>query len=78
MRISLDELPINEKAVIVHVGGEGAIKKHLLDMGIISGTEVFVKRTAPFGDPIEISIRGLGLSLRKADAKKVLVDKIHI
>ncbi len=76
MNIPLNELQLNEKARIVTVDGPAATKKHLMDMGIVSGTEVFLKRMAPFGDPIEISIRGLGLCIRKTDASKVLVEKI--
>ncbi len=76
MSISLIELHLNEKAVIVRIDGSNATKKLLLDMGLVSGTEVALKRTAPFGDPIEILIRGLGLSLRKQDAKNVIIEKI--
>ena len=63
------------KTVTVHrVEGEGATRRRIMDMGITRGAEVFVRKVAPLGDPIEVTVRGYELSLRKADAEKILVE----
>ena len=54
--------------------GEGALKKHLMDMGITKGCDIFVRKVAPLGDPIEITVRGYELSLRKGDAENIEVE----
>ena len=59
---------------VVKVGGSGAIKRRILEMGITGGTELFVRKVAPLGDPIEITVRGYELSLRKEDASLVEVE----
>ena len=56
------------------IGGEGALKRRIMDMGITKGTVVFVRKVAPLGDPIEVSVRGYELSLRKADAEQIEVE----
>ncbi len=71
--MTLAELPIGKDAVITKVGGEGALRCRLLDMGLIPGTVVVVRKIAPMGDPIEIRIRGYELTLRKEDASKITV-----
>ena len=71
--MTLDKLPIGKRAVITSVGGEGNLRNHLLDMGIIPKTVVSVRKTAPLGDPIEISLRGYTMTLRKDDASKIEV-----
>ena len=53
--------------------GEGALKRHIMDMGITKGTSVFVRKVAPLGDPIEVTVRGYELSLRKSEAESILV-----
>jgi ferrous iron transport protein A len=58
---------------IVSISGEGAIKRRIMDMGLVKGAEVFVRKVAPLGDPIEITVRGYELSLRKADAETIIV-----
>ena len=72
--MTLDRLPVGKSAVILSVAGEGKLRNHLLDMGFIPGTRVTVLKTAPFGDPIEISLRGYTLILRKADAANIEVE----
>lgn len=67
----LSEFAIGEKGTVVAVKGEGAIRRRLFDMGITPGTEVYLRKKAPFGDPIEIAIRGYELTLRKAEAAHV-------
>ena len=69
--MTLDELKIGNKAEITAVGGEGALRLRLLDMGLIPGTAVTVVKTAPLGDPIEISVRGYSLTIRKSDAANI-------
>ena len=68
--MTLDKLPIGKRAVITSVGGEGNLRNHLLDMGIIPKTVVSVRKTAPLGDP---SLRGYTMTLRKDDASKIEV-----
>jgi Fe2+ transport system protein FeoA len=71
--MTLDVLPIGKSAVITKVGGSGALRCRLLDMGLIPGTAVSVEKIAPLGDPIELLIRSYSLSLRKEDARKIEV-----
>ena len=71
--MTLDKMPIGKRAVITSVGGEGNLRNHLLDMGIIPKTVVSVRKTAPLGDPIESSLRGYTMTLRKDDASKIEV-----
>ena len=72
--MTLNDLEIGKEAVISAVNGEGALRLRLLDMGLIPGTKVKVIKIAPLGDPIEITVRGYELSLRKADAEMVEVQ----
>lgn len=72
--MTLDTLPLGEEAVITAVGGEGALRLRLLDMGLIPRTTVQVVKIAPLGDPIELRVRGYALSLRKEDAKNISVE----
>jgi len=71
---TLNEVKCNETAKIVKLNGVGAVKRRIMDMGITKGTEVFVRKVAPFGDPIELTVRGYELSLRKADAQMIEVE----
>ena len=73
--MTLDKCPIGASAVIRAVGGVGALRCRLLDMGIIPGTRVTVIKVAPMGDPIEIRLRGYELTLRKDDAGEIDVEK---
>ncbi len=66
--MTLDMLPIGKSAAIKTVGGEGALRLRFLDMGLIPGTRVEMRKAAPMGDPLEIALRGYELTLRKADA----------
>lgn len=69
--MTLDKLPIGKCAVITAVGGEGALRCRLLDMGIIPHTKVMVRKVAPMGDPIELHLRGYELTIRLEDAQKI-------
>lgn len=71
--MTLNNLPIGESAMITKVGGEGALRCRLLDMGIIPKTQVKIQKVAPMGDPIEIRLRGYELTIRREDAEKIEV-----
>lgn len=71
---TLDKLVIGEYGNVKFIGGEGRVRRRMLDMGITPGTEVYLRKMAPLGDPIEITIRGYELTLRKAEASLVLID----
>lgn len=71
---TLREVPVGGHAKVVRIHGEGAIKRRIMDMGITRGVEVSVRKVAPLGDPIEITVRGYELSLRKADAESIEIE----
>ncbi len=71
---TLREVPIGGSAKVKKLHGEGAIKRRIMDMGITKGVEVHVRKVAPLGDPLEITVRGYELSLRKADAENIEVE----
>ena len=71
---TLKDVPIGETVRVVKINGEGAIKRRIMDMGITKGVEIFVRKVAPLGDPIEVTVRGYELSIRKADAENVEVE----
>ncbi len=71
---SLREIPVGGTARVVKIHGEGAVKRRIMDMGITRGVEIRVRKVAPLGDPIEITVRGYELSLRKADAESIEVE----
>ena len=72
--MTLDKLPIGKTAKIISVGGEGALRLRLLDMGLIPKTSVKIIKVAPMGDPIELFIRGYSLTIRLDDAKKIEIE----
>lgn len=74
--MSLDALEIGEVAVIASVGGQGALRRRLLDMGLTPGTKVMIRKMAPMGDPIEIFLRGYELTIRKEDASAIEVTPL--
>ena len=71
--MTLDNLPIGKPAIILTVGGEGDLRCHLLDMGLIPHTEVTVRKVAPLGDPLELYLRGYTMTLRKEDSARIEV-----
>ena len=71
---TLNDINIGETAVVKRLNGEGAVKRRIMDMGITKGTSVYVRKVAPLGDPIEVTVRGFELSLRKADASSIIVE----
>lgn len=73
--MTLDQLKIGESGRIVAVGGEGALRRRLLDMGLTPKTKIYVRKVAPMGDPIELHLRGYELTLRLEDAQKIEIVK---
>lgn len=71
--MTLKEVKIGDTVLVKKIHGEGAVKRRIMDMGITKGTEIFVRKVAPLGDPIEITIRGYELSVRKNDAEMIEV-----
>ena len=71
---TLREAKIGETVKVVKLHGEGAIKRRIMDMGITKGTEVYVRKVAPLSDPVEVTVRGYELSLRKADAEMIEIQ----
>ena len=71
---TLRDVKIGETVKVVKLHGEGPIKRRIMDMGITKGVEIFVRKVAPLGDPIEVRVRGYELSLRKSDAANILVQ----
>ena len=71
---TLRQIGIGETAKVVKLQGEGAVKRRIMDMGITKGVEVIIRKVAPLGDPIEVTVRGYELSLRKADADMIEVE----
>ena len=74
MMKTLRDAKIGETVKVVKLHGEGAIKRRIMDMGITKGTDVYVRKVAPLGDPVEVTVRGYELSLRKADAEMIEVQ----
>lgn len=71
----MSEMNVGESAIVKFVHGEGAVRRRLFDMGLTPGAEVFLRKTAPFGDPLEFNIRGYELTLRKAEVDGVDVEE---
>ena len=74
--MTLNELKVGQSARIVSVGGEGALRNRLIDMGLIPHTSLTLRKIAPMGDPIEIALRGYELSLRASDAKNIMIEAV--
>ena len=72
--MTLREVAIGQSVKVVKLEGEGAVKRRIMDMGITKGTQIAVRKVAPLGDPIEITVRGYELSVRKADAENIIVE----
>ena len=71
---TLKQARIGETVRVVKLHGEGAVKRRIMDMGITKGVEIYVRKVAPLGDPVEVTVRGYELSLRKADAEMICVE----
>ena len=71
---TLRQVKIGDREKVVKLHGEGAVKLRIMDMGITKGVEVYIRKVAPLGDPVEVTVRGYELSLRKADAEMIEVE----
>ena len=71
---TLKEAKIGQPVKVVKLHGEGAVRRRIMDMGITKGVEIYVRKVAPLGDPVEVTVRGYELSLRKADAEMVVIE----
>ena len=71
---TLKDVKVGETAVVSKLTGEGAVKRRIMDMGVTKGTAISVRKVAPLGDPIEVTVRGYELSIRKADAQMIMVE----
>lgn len=72
--MTLKEIACGKTVKVIKLTGDGAVKRRIMDMGITKGVEIFVRKVAPLGDPVEITVRGYELSLRKSDAQMILVE----
>ncbi len=73
--LSLNELKVGQSAIVESIDLHGAMKRHLVDMGITPGVKITLHKVAPLGDPLELKLRGYLLSIRRAEAKKIYIDK---
>ena len=71
---TLKDVKVGDTVKVVRLHGEGAVKRRIMDMGVTKGVEIFVRKVAPLGDPIEVTVRNYELSLRKADAEMIEVE----
>lgn len=71
---TLKEIKVGQSAIIKKIHGDGALKRRIMDMGITKGVEVYIRKVAPLGDPLEITVRGYELSIRKTDAELIEVE----
>ena len=71
---TLKQAKVGDTVTVVKLNGEGAVKRRIMDMGITKGVEIYVRKVAPLGDPVEITVRGYELSLRKADAEMIVTE----
>ena len=71
---TLKEVHVGETVKVQKLTGEGPVKRRIMDMGITKGEEIYVRKVAPLGDPVEVTVRGYELSLRKADAEMIVVE----
>lgn len=76
MKMTLDKLKTGNKGVIRTIGGEGALRRRLLDMGLTPNTTVMVRKVAPLGDPIELHLRSYELTIRQDDARKIEIQEV--
>lgn len=76
MKMTLDKLKTGNRGIITSIGGSGALRRRLLDMGLTPNTMVMVRKVAPLGDPIELFLRGYELTIRQEDAKKIEIKEV--
>lgn len=71
---TLRDVSVGQTVKVAKLTGEGPVKRRIMDMGITKGVEIFVRKVAPLGDPVEVTVRGYELSLRKADAEMIIIE----
>lgn len=71
---TLENVECGQTVKVSRLGGEGAVRRRIMDMGITKGTEIYVRKVAPLGDPIEVTVRGYELSLRKGEAENIVIE----
>lgn len=71
---TLKDVKVGETATVKRLHGEGPVKRRIMDMGLTKGTEVYIRKVAPLGDPVEVTVRGYELSIRKADAEMIEIE----
>ena len=71
---TLNNVPVGKTATVKKLNGSGAVKRRIMDMGITKGTEIYVRKVAPLGDPMELTVRGYELSIRKVEAESIDVE----
>ena len=71
---TLKDAKVGDTVTVVRLHGEGAVKRRIMDMGITKGTQIYVRKVAPLGDPVEINVRGYELSIRKSEAENILLE----
>lgn len=71
---TLREITCGQTVTVIKLNGEGSVRRRMMDMGITKGVEIFVRKAAPLGDPVEVTVRGYELSLRKADTEMIIVE----
>lgn len=71
---NLRECKVGETVVVAKITGEGALRRRIMDMGITKGAEIYIRKVAPFGDPIEVTVRGYELSIRRSEAEQILLQ----
>ncbi|MDY6065988.1 MAG: ferrous iron transport protein A [Finegoldia sp.] len=76
--VSLKSAKVNHRYLVKKVGGNGALRRRIMDMGIVKGTMIYVRKLAPLGDPIQINLRGYELTLRREDAKNIIVEDLGL
>ena len=72
--MTLKNVKVGQTVLVTRLNGEGALRRRIMDMGITKGTSVYVRKVAPLGDPVEVTVRGYELSIRKGDAENILVE----
>ena len=75
--LTLKDIKVGKRVKVLKLEGEGALKRRIMDMGITKGVEIYVRKVAPLGDPMEINLRGYELTLRKADSEMIIVETIN-
>ncbi len=73
--MTLRDVKVGETVKVVKLYGEGAVKRRIMDMGITKGVEIYIRKVAPLGDPVEVTVRGYELSIRKADAEMIEISR---